>query len=247
MLFRNYTEWLSGTARDMDGTATNRAAARAAPPCASTRSATSARCSRRRRPSFAHLGRGRAREGDRRRWPASASGRCTGTSRGARTWSSPCCSARSTPAPTRPRRSAPRTSRRGTRDWLDRYTEFVATKRRTRHGAALGRPGVRRPARLLLGAARTRPRDAARSRDSDRRDPRRRQRQGPSDRRRAPVPSRTGRPIRVQPAHGRPAHRRLAEQRRAGAPVITPGAVRPAGRAGRPRRGTSRAVPVRLR
>ena len=47
---------------------------------------------------------------------------------------------------------------------------------RTRRGPALGRSGVRRPARLLLAAARACPRVAARRRGGERRDPRRHQR-----------------------------------------------------------------------
>ena len=90
---------------------------------------------------------------------------------------------------------------------------------RARNGAALRRPGLRRPSRLLLGTAGTGAGRAARRRRRSRRHPRGRHRRGPPDRRRAPLSSGTRHRCRVQPADGGSAPRRLVERCRARSPV----------------------------
>ena len=181
--------------------------------CASTRNATSTPCSRRRRPSSPP----QAWTRPRRRsptWPASESARCTGTSRGARTWSWPCFSARSTPAPTRPRRWPPRTSR-------EQHSRSGSTGT-----PSSSRPNEDSPRPCTRAIRRSTPCPATSCSGSDPLSarcstPRRRPaRSVPTS---APgtccTPSpccacRTGRGNRVQPAHGRAPHRRAALRRR---------------------------------
>ena len=96
--------------------------------CVPTRSATSAPCLRRRRPSSAP----RAWTRPRRRsptWPASESERCTGISHSVRTWSRPYSSTIDACADAAPALAAAHEPGAALANWLHRYTEFLATKR----------------------------------------------------------------------------------------------------------------------
>ena len=83
----------------------------------------------------------------------------------------------------------------------------------------VGRPGVRRAARLLPGAARPDPLSAARRRRGRWCDPRRHRRRGPPVRRRPAVSARARAGARAQQADRRRPGRRPAPWRRAGAAV----------------------------
>ena len=140
-----------------------------------------------------HLGRGRTREGDRR------SGRRRSRNdvpalRAALRPGRGCASA----GDRRLRRRGPgadRGARAGnsTGEVAPPLHRVPRDQTRTRGGAALRRPVVPGPGRLLLAAARACSRIAARRRGSGRRDPFGHRREGPADRRRPPVRARPGR------------------------------------------------------
>ena len=161
-----------------------------------------------------HVGRGRAREGDRRprrgrrRHPLPALPAALGPGQGG--------------VPARGGRVRGRRPGAGGGARPGRRAGAVAAplyrvprdQARARGRPALRRPGLRRAARVLRRPPRARPRIAARGGGGQRRDPGRHQPRGTAARRGHAVHARPGRRRRLQPADGGAAHRRAALRRR---------------------------------